>query len=289
VAGFENHSGPYSHGRLLLTTHNNRLDLDDWQALTGVDSKRVFDEVIEVAAAPSGGALSEHLLLVAGRLDRERIFRSVEENGAHSLRFQGERIFLIQPLARERGDMLDVRWLAILDNSIGIFGTPWLVQQTLRRYADHAVADSELEERLALLRLDVTSWNVLVPLRKTANKLSFGLAYSAWSQLQEDADVLTVAVRFGPKIRIDFSIHADAARGPEFFIRKAGIFSDALGSGPNSEATSPQEAQRRLQNFSLEPNRVRGSMELSGSEFAAWCDHLYMVRASVTVAAPSGN
>jgi len=274
---------------LLLTTHNNRLDLDDWQALTGVDSKRVFDEVIEVAAAPSGGALSEHLLLVAGRLDRERIFRSVEENGSHSVRFQGERIFLIEPFARERGDMLDVRWLAILENRIGIFGTPWLVQQTLRRYADHAVADSVLEERLALLRPDVTSWNVLVPLRKTANKLSFGPAYSAWSQLQEDADVLTIAVRFAPKIRIDFSIHADTARGPEFFIRKAGIFTDALGTGASPDANSPQQAQRRLQNFSLEPNHVQGSMELSSSEFAVWCDHLYMGRASLTPPAPSGN
>src|SRR4051812_22550434 len=58
VAGFENHRDSNSRGRLLLTTHNNRLDLDDWQSLTGVDSKRVFDEVVEVAAAPSGGALS---------------------------------------------------------------------------------------------------------------------------------------------------------------------------------------------------------------------------------------
>jgi len=39
VAGFENHPTPDSHGRLLLTTHNNRLDLDDWQALTGLAPK----------------------------------------------------------------------------------------------------------------------------------------------------------------------------------------------------------------------------------------------------------
>ena len=35
VAGFDNRPGPSGHGRLLLTTHNNRLDLDDWQAVDG--------------------------------------------------------------------------------------------------------------------------------------------------------------------------------------------------------------------------------------------------------------
>jgi hypothetical protein len=289
VAGFEDHPGPNSHGRLLLTTRNNRLDLDDWQSLAGVDDKRVFDEVIEVAAAPDGGALSEHMLLVAGRFDRARIFRSLEENGAASVKFQGETILLIKPLTRERGDMLDLRWLVILDNSTCVFGTPWLVQKALRRYADHAAPDSILEERLALLRPDVTSWNVLVPPRTTANKLSFSQSYSAWGQLQEDADVLMVAVRFGSKTRVDFSIHADAGHGPEFFARKARIFTDAVGTGASPDATSPQEAQRRLQRFSLEPDRVQGSVELSSGQFAAWCDHLYMVRASVTPSASTGN
>jgi len=274
VAGFENHSGPTARGRLLLTTHNNRLDLDDWQALTGVDSKRFFDEIVEVAAAPSGGELSEHMLLVSGRFDRERIVRSLEENGARAQEFQGQRIHMIDPLSRERGDLVGVRWLAILNNSIGILGTQRLVQQALRRYADHAVTDSILYERLALLQPDVTSWNVLAPARNTARQLSFAQPYTAWAQLQEDADVLTVAVRFGKKIRVDFSIHANDGHGSEFFTRKAAMFTDALGAGPEPEA------QRQLQNFSLEPNRVRGSVEFTSSQFEAWCDRLYTLRAS---------
>jgi hypothetical protein len=301
VAGFEDHPRPKIHGRLLMTTHNNRLDLDDWQALTGVDSKRVFDEVIEVAAAPSGGALSEHILLVAGRFDRARIFRSIEENGAQSTQFLGERILLIKPLTRERGDMLDTRWMAIIDNRTGILGTPSLVQQALRRYADYALPDPILEQRLTLLRPDVSSWNVLVPPRKTTNNLSFGRPYSVWAQLQEDAEVLMVAARFGSKIRIDFSVHADSRHGPEFFTRKAGFFTDALGTRPNPdatssseatsspEATSSQDAQRRLLNFSQEPNRVQGSVELTSSEFDAWCEHLVMVRAFAVPSAASGN
>src|SRR5579864_8655459 len=134
VAGFENHSGPGHHGRLLLTTHNNRVDLDDWQALTGADSRRVYEEVIEVAASNVEGRLAEHLLLVAGRFDRERIFHSLQENGAKSTEYQEQPILLIAPFSRERGDMLDTRWLVILDNRIGMLGTPALVQQALRRY-----------------------------------------------------------------------------------------------------------------------------------------------------------
>ena len=152
VAGFENHPDSTS-GRLLLTTHNNRLDLEDWQALTGVDSSRRFDEVIEAAASDGAGDLSEHLLLVAGRLDRELIFRSLEENGVQSTGFQGQRIMVIKPFARERGDMLQDRWFVILENRIGILGTPGIVQRALQRYADHSVPDSVLEERLSLLRL----------------------------------------------------------------------------------------------------------------------------------------
>ncbi len=286
VAGFENH--PDANGRLLLTTRNNRLDLDDFQALTGSDSKRVFDEVIEVAAAAQDGLLSEHMLLVAGRLDRERIFRSIEESGAKSVEFLGERILLIRPFARERGDMLETRWLAILDGRIAILGTPKLVQKALRRYADHAVPDSVLEERLSLLHHDVTSWNVLLGTKKRDHKMNFARPFTAWAQLEQDADVLMVAVRFGSKIRVDFSIHADAGEGPEFFTRKAEVFTDAL-SRPHPDAKPTDAPEHRLASFVIEPNRAQGSLELSNKEFAAWCDHLYMVRAGITPPATNGD
>src|ERR1700747_2934439 len=89
VGGFENHPDATKNGRILLTTHNNRLDLDDWQALTGADSQRVFDELIEVAADGTGGSISEHMVLLAGRFDRDRIFRSIQENGAEATQYQG--------------------------------------------------------------------------------------------------------------------------------------------------------------------------------------------------------
>lgn len=289
VAGFENHPTPDSHGRLLLTTHNNRLDLDDWQALTGVDNNRIFDEIIEIATSQASGQLTEHLLLVAGRFDQERIFRSAELNGAENTEFEGQKIVLIKPFARERGDMLDTRWLVILDNRIGMLGTPWLVQKVLRRYTDHSVPDSVLEERLSLLRPDVTSWNVIVEPTTNAKSINFAIPQSSWARLQQDADVLMIGARFGSRIRVDFSIHAKADRGAEFFSRKAAFFTDALAYEPNPERASPGAAQQRLQNYSLEPNHVQGSVELSSRQFQAWCEQLYRVQSPVVAVQASGN
>jgi hypothetical protein len=278
VAGFENHPGPTAHRRLLLTTHNNRLDLDDWQSLTGVDSQRMFDEVIEVAASDPAGNLSEHLLLVAGRFDRECIYRSLEQNGSRPADFDGERILLIEPLARERGDMLDTRWLVILGNRTGILGTPELVQQALRRYKNHSVPDSVLDERLSLLRPDVTSWNVLARSPARMTKMVFAQPRTAWAELQQDADLLMIGVRFGSKTRIDFSIDAQGNHEPEFFARKAAFFTDALLAGPHPEAVTAERGQRRPKRFSVRENHANGSVTLSNRQFDEWCLELTRLR-----------
>ena len=289
VAGFENHTSTGAHGRLLLTTHNNRLDLGDWEALAGVDSQRIFEEIVEVAATDDVGNLSEHLLLVAGRFDRERIFRSLEDNHVESTEFQGQRILIINPFARERGDMLDVRWLVILENRIGMFGTPHLVQQALERYRDHSVPDSVLEERLSPLRSDVTSWNVLSRSPRKGSAFSFAQPHSAWAELQQDTDVLMIGTRFGSKVRIDFSLHAGANRGADFFTRKAAFFTDAMASGPNQERVSPAASQRRVEKFSVGANHVEGSVELSSRPFDAWRDDLLRQRVAPAVPEANGN
>src|SRR5947209_3548827 len=196
-------------------------------------------------------------------------------NAAESSRFLGEPVLSVKPLSRESGDMLDTRWMVILDNRICIFGTSWLVQNSLRRYAEHAVPDSVLEERLSLLRRDVTSWNLLAGSAKSQKNISFAQPRGAWAQLQEDADVLMVAARFGTRIRVDFSIHADAGHDREFFARKAAFFADALAGGRNPQPAIREKAQPGLENFSVESNRVEGSVHMSRNEFASWCEHIY--------------
>ena len=278
VAGFENHAFPRAHGRLLLTTHNNRLDLQDWEALTGVDSRRIFNEVIEVAATNPSGSLTEHVLLVAGQFDRERIFQSLEENGAQAVDFEGQQALLIKPLARERGDMLDNRLLVILDNRTGILGTQELVGQTLRRYADHAQPDAVLEERLSQLRPDVTSWNALSGPSGRGINFLFAEPHSAWAELQQDTNLLLVGVHFGSKIRVDFSLYGENASGAEFYSRKASFFTTALVAGPEPRTERPHSA-RQPEKLSVEANHVQGSVELSQGQFEAWCGSFSRIQA----------
>ena len=288
VSGFEYQPVTDKNRALLLTTQSDRADLDDWQALTGADSKRVYEDLIEVAATGTNGTLSEHMLFVAGRFDRERIFRSIQETGTEASLDAGHAVLTINPLKREGAGVAGIRWLAILDNRIGILGTPWLVQKAMHRYADHSVLDSVLEERLSLLRPDVTSWNLLAVSRLTAENILFGLPHTPWADLQRDTDVLMVAARFGSKMRIDFVLGADSEQGADFFMRKAEFFTAALKSGQQSQ-TAPFEPGRRPANLSLEVNRVHGSVELSSKQFEGWWETLYQPSASATHSPAHGD
>jgi len=262
VAGFENYPDPHRHGQLLLSTHNDRVDLCDWLAISGVDSQRHLDEGIEIASSPAGGGLlTEHLLLVIGKFEKNRIYKSAEQNGAQRSEYDGEALMLIQPYTRERGEMEDVRWLLILENRIGMLGTPFLVKQALRRYQAHADIDWLLKERLSRLPRDVSSWNLLV---SATAKMHVG---DRWAGVVDETDVVMVGARFGPTVRVDFLLDADRNRGLEFFRQKglafARVFAGVLHSARNKS---------RLAKVWLEPDRVRASVELSNRQFEMWSE-----------------
>jgi len=271
VAGFSNHPvGQHEHGRLLLSTHNDRLDLDDWQALAGIDNKRVIDEVIEVAASSATGRLTEHLLLVAGRFDRDRIFKAAEMNGAERSKYESGTVLLIKPFAREQREMLDTRWLVILNDRIAMLGTPTMVQNAMGRYRAHADIDMPLMERLAQVHRDVTSWTILLGSPKTEGSLVFTQPNSLLTRLLDGAEVLTIGTRFGTKIRVDFSLHGQNDHQREFLTEKAASFADVFAKEPPLLSGLSQQSQRRLGNLSIEPDRIQGSVELSAKEFEQW-------------------
>lgn len=267
VAGFENYPDPHRHGQLLLTPHNNRLDLADWQGIAGVDPKRNYQEFIEVTASGAQqGKLSEHMLLVAGVFDRERIFKAAEINGAERTEFQSEPVILVKPFAREQAEMADTRWLVILENRIAMLGTPSLVQRALNRYAAHADIDMPLMERLSQLHRDVSSWNVIVTSTRPDVKVLVGSS-TQWDHLLEGSEVLMVGARFGPRVRVDFSLHADGVHGSEFFVEKASCFAEVFRD------EVPRGIRNwRQQNVLLEPGRVQSSIEMSKGQFEMWSE-----------------
>ena len=68
---------------------------------------------------------------------------------------------VLQPLERNRGTSNEVRWLAVIESNVAVFGTIASVQQELDRHLDHSAADLSLRQRLARLRRDDETWCVL--------------------------------------------------------------------------------------------------------------------------------
>jgi hypothetical protein len=275
VAGIEDPHHPGSHGRLLLVTHNNNLDLTDWLALTGVDPHRTANEVIEISASSTRGELKEHLLLVEGSFDKERIFRAAKHNGAVEMKYKGRDLLSVSAFPREQQEMADTRWLAILDDRTAVFGTPILVQEALNRYEAHAETDSLFAERLAQLRPDVNSWNVLV---MSAEMLARHVAPEdlqvPWTHILDGADELTVGIHYGPTARVDFAAHTNREQQ---LSEVAALFAQ-----PQMVRAGLSKTPRlRLDSLTVERNQVKGSVRLPGKQFDAWLENIYRTRSGI--------
>jgi hypothetical protein len=274
VAGIEDPHNPAPGGRLLLVTHNCNLDFDDWVAITGVDPHREADEVIEVATSSAERELDEHLVLVAGRFDRERIFRAAVENGASMSEYRGERLLVVKPFARERQEMNASRSMTILDDRTTVFGSPQLVRQALDLYFDRSVPDPLLVERLRQLHPDVNSWNVLVmsgPM--LARHVDPGQLHAPWTHVLDGADELTVGIHYGSTDRIDFAVHAISTKTASSLA--------GLATAPRVISVDLATSMRfRLQTLSVEQGRVRGSLLVPGEQFDRWIASVYTRRAS---------
>ena len=268
VAGIEDPRNPDTRGHLLLVTVNNTFDFDDCQSLTGVDTHRGIDETIWLAASSPQGELNEHLLLVAGRFDREHIFQAAEGNGAASGFYRGLEVLLVKPFAREQVQVHDMRWLAILDGQTVVFGTPWLVKKALDRYVGHEPADPLVVERLERLHPQVNSWNVLVMPHEVFSKhAALGQSPAPWiemlgKEMVDGADELTLGIRFGSTARVDFVVRtSDNGR--------TCCGADELARRHVFEANSFQRLRPRLENLSIEQNLIEGTIVLPGKELDA--------------------
>jgi hypothetical protein len=163
--------------------------------------------------------------------------------------------------------MHDTRWMAILDGQAVVFGTPWLVEKALDRYAGHEPTDPLVTERLERLHPQVNSWNVLVMPHEVLSKhAALGQSPAPWIDLLgkdivDGADELTLGIRFGPTARVDFVVRtADSGRTP---CGAAGLARHV------SEASSFQRLRPRLENLLIEQNLVQGSIVLPGKELNA--------------------
>jgi hypothetical protein len=255
-------STPSSTSNFIVISHYNRVDLGDFFALSGADSTRSVHEVILVAAADSTGQLNEHSLLASGNFDRDRIYRSAVDSGSSTTRYGGVSVLAVQHFARERSDFSEVRWLAIPEPSVLLFGSIGSVQQELDRYLTRSPVDPRLEARLSRLRRDDETWCVLSLLTWTQEvrdalavidpRLAAGL---------KDGDALQFGIRYGRHVEFEYEITTNSGAATR-------SISDLL----TQSLVGPEKGLALLPPIdrSTDNDTVRGVIQVSMTRYNAW-------------------
>lgn len=204
IAGPRRGTGP---NVFLLATHNNLTDLYDFISLFGADGSRAIEEVIMVGS-DGGGVQAEHSLLASGHFNQGLIYRSAYGSvEASAATYRGIPVLVVQPFARERDSFNDVRWLAMMDSKLALFGTIASVQQELDRHLDHSVADPALERRLGHLRRDDATWCIAtVPARDSEIEAAFKVLDGRLAELLRPGDTLAFGTHYGRQVEFEYEV-----------------------------------------------------------------------------------
>jgi hypothetical protein len=217
VAGFTQ-GHPLSH---LVVTRSNTTDLQDLESFTGVDPTRTIGTVILIAASGSRGFMSEHSLLAGGRFDARHIFKAAKENGATESEYLGFPVLIIPPLDRDKGVSQDVRWFAVIDSQIAVFGTIPMVREELSRWLARSQPDPSLTRDLSRLHSADQSWCILSLALRSTEVAHRWLAMldPAWLAMLDPAPSQTdfakgrviMGIHFGKQIEIELEHVPDSA------------------------------------------------------------------------------
>ena len=258
-------SAPPSQGQpdsFVVITHKNIVDFSDFHALIGADSSRIVRQVIFVAAADNMGSLTEHSLLASGHFDQARIYQSAADGGASVTLYRGIRVLTIQPFARERSDFNDVRWLAVLDSDILLFGTVASVQRELDRHLNGSAADPSLLRKLARMRRDDQTWCVVhAPARSAEIRDALAGLDPKLEELAQDGDTVQFGIRYARHVEFEYAVTAAS--------------NTAASAISNSFAQSLAEQARgssllRSPDPTGDDNTVRGVIKVSITRYKAW-------------------
>lgn len=269
VAGIEAPPSQSQPDNFVLITHSNTVDLKDFFALTGADDSRTIHEIIFVAMADHNDALGGHSLLVNGHFNQQRLFKSATDGGAKATTYRGIAVLEIQPFARERDVFTDVRWFAVLDSDIVVFGTVAAAQLELDRYLAHSGTDPALVQELAQLHGKDQTWCVLSSSVST-------LSSPAWNDqirnvlarlnpqladLSQSAGTLECGVHYGRQVEFEYDLAVTPAAALRAGIESAKQSSSEL---PGSSSLFP------ALNMSGDANTLRGVIKVSMRRYKQW-------------------
>jgi hypothetical protein len=188
-------------------SHNNVVDRRDFISLAGVDDSMIIHQMIFTAGSSDTSKLGEHSLLISGHFDQTRIFKAAVENGATVSEFRGFRVLVQHPFERELGTFKDVRWLAVIDSSVALFGTRFSVQQELDRHLAGSPVDPSLMQKLARLRHDDAAWSVLGMFNGNDGiEHALGSLDPILANLIHDGNSFQFGVRYGRKVEVEYEV-----------------------------------------------------------------------------------
>jgi len=277
VAGISAPSRSGQPSSFMLITHNNLMDLNDFIALSGVDSSRSIEEVILVAADYGGNAFAEHSLMASGHFDQGLIYRSADKSaGANATNYRGIPVVQMQPFARERDSFHDVRWFAMMNGKLAVFGTTRLVQQELDRYLDHSVAEPALERRLAHLRQDDATWCVTTLPDRNKVQATFKMLDSRLAELLRAGDTIQFGIHYGRQVEFEYEVGLASGRDAESVQGSIG------GSATGMKGSSLLPAADLMK----VDGGVRGVLKMPKDRYEAW---LAEVQESTKLHAAAGS
>ena len=262
----------------MLITHNNLLDLNDFIALSGADNSRVIEQIIMVASDGGGGMLTEHTLLASGHFDQGLIYRSAYRSvGASAAKYRGIPVLVVQPFARESDSFHDVRWLAMMDSDLAVFGTVASVQQELDRHLDHSVGDPALGRRLAHLRRDDATWCVAtLPDHNGEIQSAFEMLDTRLAELLRPGDTLEFGTHYGRQVEFEYEVGLASSHDVESVL--ASLQPPVTGSSllPVAELIKIDGG-------------IRGVLKVSKDRYEAWKAGVVAAQSDLPAVAVSSN
>jgi hypothetical protein len=277
VAGIHSSAEPGLPGNFLLVSQNNRIDMNDFLALTGADPSKIIREVIFVAA-DIRDPVKEHSLLASGVFGRSSIFKYADGVRASTQQYRGITVMVVPPFERERKYFSDVRWLAILDSNIAVFGTASSVQLELDRYVDHSRIDPVLGERLKQLNKKDDTWSLVgTPLPGRHLEKVFGKLDQDLGATLAAGGFFELGIEFGTN-QVTFHYELVPASGPSATDGERSL-DDGEQRPPavmESAFTHPVQAEMA--------KPVRGSLRVSRDRYEAWLARLMTLNHSADTA-----
>jgi hypothetical protein len=244
----------------LLSTHNNTIDYNDFVSLWGVDHSRAIEQIVMVSTGSGADPFAEHSLMGVGRFDQALIYRSARNAGAKAIPYRGISVLEVQPFPRERDSFHEVRWLAMIESKLAVFGTIGLVQRELDRYLGNSGADPELNRKLAHLRRDDSTWCVAtMPGHDSEIQEILQIFEPRFAELLRPGDTVQFGIRYGRHVELEYEVGMASERDTDVPRRSSEPFE-----------TTPKEASLfPVADLTRVEGGVRGVLKVPRSQYEA--------------------